>query len=411
MCTIKNPEVGQEEEEEIMARGRRVYDDEDAAAEAMFLGRPQGGDMAGQLSVMLQLLGMGPQQQQFQEEAGLRREEQEALNAYRMGGLEQAGIKSAADIKLAEAQLQALKDEATARTDEAKAKRAFEQAQLANEQKRAEMGMVIEYIKAHPELKEEQVMGMLGEYSEPIKQMTLAGREQKLGEAARTLLPTIEAAYQKGDPSEYLKTLFAMPGMQETLQRPEIPWQRLNEEMAKRQSGTASGGAGLAGLLWNLPGIGQNVGKGIVNLASRGLMGSQAPQVPYTEFTNPVTEVPRYREAQAVLEALKAPGQSVGPEPEEPMGGYSTGPVAQGQPWTYGTGTRNIPQETIAVPEAMPMPPVGETLSAGVLGMPPVSLGTLLRKLGIGAQGAEAPFGMPGEEEPMPWQYGVGTRR
>ena len=49
------------------------------------------------------------------------------------------------------------------------------------------------------------------------------------------------------------------------------------------------------------------------------------------------------------------------------------------------------------MPVPMQMPPVGETLSAGVLGMPPVSLGTLLRKLGIGAQGAEEPFGMPGE--------------
>ena len=147
-------------------------------------------------------------------------------------------------------------------------------------------------------------MQMIGQYSEPMKQLMLTGREQKLGEAARTLVPQLQAVYGK---PEQLKTLLAGQSP-EVLGRPEIPWGSMNEELWRQGERTASGNAGLAGLLWNLPGIAQNVGKGVVNLASRGLMGSQAPQVPYTEFTNPVTEVPRYREAQAVLEALEGTG-------------------------------------------------------------------------------------------------------
>ena len=103
----------------------------------MFLQSEGGGSPMEQMAMALKLLGMG-------EERELGREEQEALNAYRMGGLEQAGAKTTSDIELAKAQLQALKDEATARTTEATAKREFEAAQLANEQKKAEMGLVSE---------------------------------------------------------------------------------------------------------------------------------------------------------------------------------------------------------------------------------------------------------------------------
>ena len=366
----------------------------------MFLQGQGGGSPIEQMGMALKLLGMGEERELGQMQV------QELLSRY--GGQQEFEEKKLASEE-GRAQQQAdfnnwLKQ------------RQIDQDTLATQTKRDEIAAALQrsqdefnakaYELASPEERPFYLKSMSPQGRAAVVEMEAL----KQGNVARTQAPALEAAYKLGDWDAVKQIVGTLSP--EVMARPEFKWQEWNQAQAGAAPTDVTGGTGLAGLLWNLPGVAQNVGKGVVNLASRGLMGSQAPQVPYTEFSNPMTEVPRYREAQAVLEALKAPGQSVvGPAPEEPMGGYTTRPVAQGTPWTYGTGTRNIPQETIAVPEAMPMPPIGETLSAGVLGMPPVSLGTLLRKLGIGAQGAEEPFGMPGEEEPMPWQYGVGGMR
>ena len=393
---------------------RRQDSEDDAVMQHFFGGGRGGGGDINPMALAMQILGLGQKERESERASGLNREEQEALNAYRQATLGQQGEKQASDIELAKLQKQALIDEMAGRREETTARRGFEQAQLGNEQKKAEMAMVAEYIKANPTLPVDKVMELIGQYSDPMKQLMLSGREQRLGETARTLLPQIQAVY--GKPEE-LKTLLAGVSP-EVLQRPEIPWQQMNEELGRQQAGSLSGNRGLAGLLWNVPGMLENAYKGVVNATGRALTGPQAAQYQYTKFTDPFTEVPRYREAQAIMEALNAPGQSVGPAPEGPMGGYTTGPVAQGPEWQYGTGTQGIPEEMIPVPEPMGMPsPAASLLSGGMLpggGMAPgMALEMLLRKAGLGAAGAEAPFGMPTmpQEEVPPWQYGVGRMR
>jgi hypothetical protein len=300
----------------------------DAAIMQHFFG---GGGRGGAQNIdpmagAMQLLGLI----QKDRESGLAREEMEALNRYRMGGLEQSGQKTASEIELAKAQMQALKDEAVA-------KRAFEQAQLGGEQKRAEMAMVKELIGAHPDWPLEKVMPLLAGYSDPMKQLMLTGREEALAKLAGDKAALVHGVY--GKPKELETLLGTLPP--ELLKRPEFEWQPWNEELGRQQAGTLTGGAGLAGALWNTPGAAQNVGKGIVNKLLSVAAGKYAPQVPYTEFTNPFEQpagVPGGGMAPGTaLETLlsKAGLGAVGAE--EPFR-MPVPPQEEIPPWQYGVG-------------------------------------------------------------------------
>ena len=310
-----------------MAR-RRQFDDEDAAAEAMFLQRPQGGDMASQLATVLQLLGLSPQQEQMRQEAGLGRAQLEALRMFQEGQLKQTGAKTQSDIDLAKSQMALNEQLKKASTDEALARVELQKQQLANQATESRLGVLKQYM-ADPNVPMADKQKAWGEFDPAIQGMLAATAEGANKAKARELIPELQAVYGK---PEQLKNLLARQSP-EVLQRPEIPWGSMNEELWRQGQRTASGNAGLAGLLWNVPGMAQNVGKGLVNVASRGLMGSQAPQVPYTEFTNPVTEVPRYREAQAIMQALSpasavSQGPVVGPAPRGRWNSRRSGDMA-----------------------------------------------------------------------------------
>jgi hypothetical protein len=392
----------------------------DAAIMQHFFGGGRGGaqnidPMAG----AMQLLGLI----QKDRESGLAREEMEALNRYRMGGLEQSGQKTASEIELAKAQMQALKDEAVA-------KRAFEQAQLGGEQKRAEMAMVKELIGAHPDWPLEKVMPLLAGYSDPMKQLMLTGREEALAKLAGDKAALVHGVY--GKPKELETLLGTLPP--ELLKRPEFDWQRWNEELAAQQGKTLTGGAGLAGLLWNAPGAAKNVTTGLANKLMNAAMGKYAPQVPYYEMTDPFAQAQGGPPGQSNLAnyfttfegrplmndwegSVHYQGRPEAPRPQVAYGVPQQ--AAAGPEWRYGTGTVGIPQEAIPVPAPMGMPSPGASLLSGGMGpglgmAPGMFLEMLLRKTGLGeAAGAEEPFGMsmPTEEEIPPWQYGVGRMR
>jgi hypothetical protein len=244
----------------------------------------------------------------------------------------------------------------------------YKQDVLGQEGRKNEMAMVSDYIKNHPELSPQQVEGMIGGFSPTMKQFFTGAADQAQAAKASALLPSIQAAYKTGHPEEALKAMFADPNMAAILKRPEIPWQQLNESLGAQQSKSLTGGAGLARLLWNLPGAAENVTSALVNKAMSVLAGKHAPQLPMYEMTNPFEQAQGGAPGQTnigkywtTVDPLSGGPITMGPAPQAPAGGYNYGgTVAQNEAppaWQYGTGTQPIP--TGGLPEL----PVEELLS------------------------------------------------
>ena len=178
---------------------------------SMFLQGQGGGSPMEQMGMALKLLGMG-------EERELGREEQEALNAYRMGGLEQAGAKTASDIALAESQMALNEQLKKASTDEARDKTAYQKRVLENDAMKARLD-VAKTMMADTNIPIADRQRMWAEFDPAIKGMLATGAEQANKRAAQGLIPQIQAVY--GKPEELKNLLAAVP--EEVLQRPEIP--------------------------------------------------------------------------------------------------------------------------------------------------------------------------------------------
>ena len=375
--------------------------DDDEVMQYFFGGGGRGQQAIDPMASAMQLLGFGQKLQESQS----AREQQAAENLIKQAQTQQTGAKTASDIALAESTMDLNKQLKQASIDEALGRINYQTEQLANEKFKAQADMA-KTMMADTSIPIADRMRMWGALDPAIKNMLDVGAEAANKTKAQALVPGIKAVY--GKPEELKNLLAGVP--QEILERPEIPWQQMNEELGRQQAGSLSGAAGGGGLLWNAPGVLQNVGKGIVNKLLTVAAGKHAPQVPYTQYTDPFEEVPK----------MLTGGPTVGPAGAGPVGGYTTGPVAAAPQWQYGTGTVGIPQEAIPVPTPMGMPsPVPALLSGGMVpggGMAPsMALEMLLRKAGLNAGGAGAPFGTvavpPQEEEIAPWQYGVGRMR
>lgn len=287
-----------------------MANEDDAIMQQFFGGGGQG--RMDPMTLAMQILEMGRKGREFGAESGLKREEQEAFNKYRQDVLAQQGVKQASEIGLADIQKQALLDEIAGRKTEAGAKRKFEEAQLENERRKAEMGMLQEYFKTLPADKMDKAMEMMAGYSEPVKRMVLGGREEALKGRALAALPGLEAGYTKGDPKQIAAAIQGLP--QEVLQRPEIDWQKLSARWRGGQ-GADLGGAvqksGVGGLLWNLPGAAYNVTKGVEQGALNLLMGEKAPILKTATYTDPYEAAPKMM--AKVGPAMQQVGNRVGP--------------------------------------------------------------------------------------------------
>jgi alkylhydroperoxidase/carboxymuconolactone decarboxylase family protein YurZ len=170
---------------------------------------------------------------------------------------------------------------------------------------------------------------------------------------ARVFQKQLKGIYEKKDPKALQATMDTLEAMPDVVKA--IDWNKLQwggEKAAKGGQGFAD--SGILGMLWNTPGALQNVGKGIANVGLKAAAGSDAPQVPYTEFTNPnvlrqqalktgpqgenvVSEAPLAH----LLDAMKFPN-AVSPSQTT----YQPQPGAGGQPEPYRYGTGNLPDPT-----------------------------------------------------------------
>lgn len=317
-----------------------MANEDDAIMQQFFGGGGQG--RMDPMALAMQILEMGRKGREFETTSGLSREEHQAMNKYRQDVLAQEGVKQASEIGLADIQKQALLDEIAGRKTEAGAKRKFEEAQLENERRKAEMGMLQEYFKTLPADKMDKAMEMMAGYSEPVKRMMLGGREEALKGRALAALPGLEAGYTKGDPKQIAAAIQGLP--QEVLQRPEIDWQKLAQGWGGEQGANAAGtaqGAGLAGRLWNLPGAAQNVGKGIVGGLLNLVMGEEnAPKIAPTAYTNPLRQAAGAPVGQSNFAEVFAPAiNAVQPGEYAPGAGFARGRGVVPAPQTVGAVT------------------------------------------------------------------------
>jgi hypothetical protein len=317
-----------------MARRTNTAGASDDEVMQYFFGGGRGGQQAiDPMASAMQLMGFG----QKAQEAQTSREQQAVENLIRRAQLEQTGAKTQSDIAMAESQMALNEQLKKASIDEALGKVDYQTKQLANDKLKAQLDTA-KTMMADTSIPIADRMKMWAALDPDIKNMLDVGAESANKAKARELETNVRGLYKKRAPEEQFKSLLA--GYPEEVVA-LAPWQQMAQE-APGPSGVTQG-AGLAGLLWNVPGMLENAYKGVVNATARGLTGPQAAQYQYTKFTDPFAEVPKYREAQAIMEALNAPGQNVGPAPQGPMGGYTTGPVAAPPEWRYGTGTQPTP--------------------------------------------------------------------
>ena len=284
----------------------------------MFFGGGQQQAQVNPMALALQILGLGRQERETAADLALRRE---ALAAQEKSRSEETTGRQATQLHQ-QTMEQFAKEAAEREQKHREALLGFEKEKLGVAQTKGEMDALLEHFKANPGAKLEEYQKAMAPYSPTQRQVLASTLEQSQKAKAKELGEAVQALYGKRAPMEVFENL-VKDQPEEVMAR--VPWQELAAGAPVSQTEQLTQGAGAAGLLWNVPGALQNVGKGIVNTALSLGGGENAPQVPYTEFTDPYAEVPRYREAQALMNMLN-PSNVAGPGvPTPPLGTYLQG--------------------------------------------------------------------------------------
>jgi hypothetical protein len=321
-----------------------------------------GGDKNDAMAMAMQLMGYG--RGASPEELGLSRER---LLAEIAG---QTGTQDIERQKLAAEQARLASQETFQNwTKQAEHERAL--AELAyrtkEEEGKRQSSQDVLNAKIYELAAPEERPGLLKNMSEAGRKTVLETEAAKQRAGARDLLPMVKQAYEKGDVGLIRQlTEKVDPAI---LQRPEFEWEKWNQELVPASHRGITGGQGLLGLMWNVPGALKNVGKGIANVASSAALGEGAPQVEYEKFTDPR----RYR-----AEQLAQGGPQEGPvRSEAPLSLASllesvkspTGPVVSEPPIDVFGAERRFPKVSALPPDAFPS--VEDLIARSQFGAPP----------------------------------------
>ena len=248
-------------------------------------GRGGGDDMASQMAMALNLLGLGPQQQQQREELGLRREDIESQRTAREAASDVAA-KTLAETTRGNLATEAFQQWTRQQAADALTRETeFKTAQLKNEAMKNRLDVLKTYVSdtSIPVAERQKAWATLDPDIQQMltKQAEAANRAEALKQA-----PNIRAVY--GKPEQLKNLLSGIP--QEVLQRPELPWGQWNQELAAEQAKSPSQGAGVVGALWNTPMATQNLIRSGLNVGGKVLLGEQAPEFAYGKYTKPSLE-------------------------------------------------------------------------------------------------------------------------
>jgi hypothetical protein len=377
-----------------MASGRDAGLEADDDVLRMFFGGGQQQAQVNPMDLALQILGLGRQERQTAADLVLRREE--LAGRERLGGQEESGRQAT---RLHEQEMQRLAQAAAERDQKYREDvLGVEREKLGATKEKGEMDLLAEYARAHPELKLEDFQKMIAPYSPTMQGVLASTLEQTQKAKVKELGEAVRALYAKRAPMEQFKTLVGSYP-EEVVGR--APWGEWAAGAPVSQTEQLTQGGGLLGAAWNAPGALINLGESGIEKALQLAVGkANAPELERIRYTNPFE---KQWEGSAHYQ-----GRPQAPPPEVRYGVAQGGPAPE---WRYGTGTRPIPTESIPVETPVPPAQLFAPSVLGALGLPPVTFGMLLKKLGM-ASGAEAPFGTPPQEEEVPeWRYGVGRER
>ncbi len=326
-----------------------------------------GGDQGDTaMKMAMQLMGYG--RGASPEELGLSREQLMANIAHQGAGEDIERQRLGLEEKRLGSQEEFQNWQKKAEQDRALAELAYRQSQSEAEKSKSRDTLIGKYLDLETDATKRR--SLIDALSPEAKADTLALQKAREDAAVRTQAPALADAYKRRD-WKTVKDITADITTKlspEVLARPEFKWGEWNAAAPAQGTGRFSGGKGLLGMMWNTPGSLLNLGKAGVNLASAGLLGDEAPQLEYTEFTNPAAyraaslarsgaqEGPVRSEAPLaqILEAMKFPNAVA---PSQTTYNPTPGPTTQPEPYRYGTG--NLPIPTTGLPEL----PVEELLS------------------------------------------------
>ena len=249
---------------------------------SMFLQGQGGGSPMEQMGMALKLLGMGEEREQEYELGQMQL--QELLSRY--GGQRELEEKKLASEERRAGEQTAfnnwLKEQSIRQADaEAKYKRDL----LTGEAQKSRDVLNAKILENVTDPAERAAL--IGEMSEEGQRGYAKLEAAKQGNAVRTLVPAVRTAYEKGD-AGLIKQLTEGVAP-EVLQRPEFEWQKWNQGLGARQAGAdVTGGAGLLGLLWNVPGMAANLQNKALESGIRGLTGQEV-DIPDIRYTTPVS--------------------------------------------------------------------------------------------------------------------------
>ena len=249
----------------------------------MFL-QQQGGGQDAQMAMALNLLGLGEAREQAQATSEFAREQLEALIA------KQTGEQELGERRLGSEERRAGEQEAFNNWVKGQT---IEQNSLATEAKKEEIAAALQKsqdefnAKAYELAAPEERPFYLKNMSPQGRAAVLEMEALKQGNTVRNLVPAVRTAYEKGD-TGLIKQLTERVAP-EVLQRPEFEWQKWNQGLGQRQAATdVTGGAGLLGLLWNVPGMAANLQNKALESGIKGLIGQEV-DIPDIRYTSPVT--------------------------------------------------------------------------------------------------------------------------
>jgi hypothetical protein len=348
-----------------MARGhiggsRRLQFDPSA-----FLQGGGGGKNDPAMEMAMAIMGYGGRGAS-PEELGLSREQLMANIAHQGAGEDIERQRLALEEKRLGSQEGFQNWQKKAEADRALAELGYKKDLLESEKQKSRDTVIGKYLDLEQDPAKRR--SLIDALSPEAKADTLGLQKAKEDATVRTQAPALADAYKRRD----WKTVKDIVGTlsPEVLSRPEFKWGEWNQAAPAPGTGKFSGGKGLLGMMWNTPGALQNVGKGIANLLSTGVLGDEAPQVPYTEFTSPTA----YRAQQL---AQGGPPQEGPVRSEAPLSLASllesvkspTGPVVSEPPIDVLGAERRFPKVSALPPSAFPS--VEDLIARSQFGAPP----------------------------------------
>ena len=246
----------------------------------MFLQGQGGGSPMEQMALAMKILG---EQERTEREYGLGQQQLEELLSRHKGERELGEKRLVAEERRANEE-QAFR--------EWQKQEAGRQADLAAQTKRDEIAAALQrsqdefnakaYELASPEERPFYLKSMSPQGRAAVVEMEAL----KQGNVARTQAPALETAYKLGDWDAVKKIVGTLSP--EIMARPEFKWQEWNQAQAGAAPSDITGGAGLLGLLWNVPGMTANLQNKAIESGIRGLTGQEV-DIPDIRYTSPVS--------------------------------------------------------------------------------------------------------------------------